>query len=100
MRWLKTCPAAAFMGLSEEVGSVEGGGENSLGTHEHRKHPSKCQAVDANCTEGPRGGLGTAGGQGHVREGAFSGCVRSHVTAQCKFTFLKGLSRSESLFFP
>ena len=64
------------------------------------KHLSKCQAVDANCPEGPRGGLGTAGGQGHVREGAFSGCVRSHVTAQCKFTFLKGLSRSESLFFP
>lgn len=37
MRWLKTCPAAALMGLSEEVGSVEGGRKNSLGTHEHRK---------------------------------------------------------------
>ena len=37
MRWLKTCPAAAFMGLSEEVESVEEGGENSPGIHEHRK---------------------------------------------------------------
>jgi len=37
MRWLKTCPVAALMGLSEEVGSVEGGGENSLDTHEHKK---------------------------------------------------------------
>lgn len=34
---MKTCPAAALIGLSEEMGSVAGGGENSLGTHEHRE---------------------------------------------------------------
>lgn len=45
---MKTCPAAALIGLSEEMGSVAGGRGEQPGHMNTGKHHSKCQAVDAN----------------------------------------------------
>lgn len=50
-------------GLSGEVGSV--GRREQLGHINTGTHPSKCQAVDANCQEVPSGALGIAGEQDH-----------------------------------
>ena len=63
----KPAPLLPSWGSQRRWGVWKEAGRTAWTHMNTRKHCSKCQAVDANCQGGPRGGLGIAGGQGHLR---------------------------------